>query len=155
MKASVIALDQEFFRIVPDESRLERLASGFGFTEGPVWRGDHLLFVDIHHSRIVRWQERPEGGEVTTFRVEREGMTDPPVIGHCNGLTLDLEDRLIVCGQGARRVTRTEPVGTITVLAEGYQGKRFNGPNDVVVHDSGAIYFTDPPHGLRNRQEGK
>jgi gluconolactonase len=82
-------------------------------------------------------------------------MTDPPGIGHCNGMTLDLEDRLIVCGQGARHMTRTEHDGTITVLAEGYQGKRFNGPNDVVVHDSGQIYFTDPPWGLPPGRIGK
>jgi gluconolactonase len=68
-------------------------------------------------------------------------------------MTLDLEDRLIVCGQGARRVTRTEGDGSITVLADRYEGKRFNGPNDVVVHSSGAIYFTDPPWGLRDESE--
>jgi gluconolactonase len=103
----------------------------------------------------VRWQELPEGPEVRTFRVEYVHTTHPGHRGHCNGLTLDAQDRLIVCGQAARRVTRTEPDGSITVLADRYEGKRLNSPNDVVVHDSGAIYFTDPPWGLRDLTEGK
>ena len=150
-----IVLDAHFVQIVPPQARAERIAGGFSFTEGPVWRGDHLLFSDIPHSRIVRWQDLPEGPEVRTFRVEYVHTTHPGHRGHCNGLTLDAQDRLIVCGQAARRVTRTEPDGSITVLADRYDGKRLNSPNDVVVHDSGAIYFTDPPHGLRDLTEGK
>jgi gluconolactonase len=76
-------------------------------------------------------------------------------MGHCNGMTLDRESRLIVCGQAARRVTRIEHDSSATVLAERYEGKRLNSPNDVVVHSCGAIYFTDPPHGLRSLKEGK
>lgn len=144
-------LDAAFLRLVPPEARVERIAGGFRFTEGPVWRGDHLLFSDIPHSRIVRWEERPEGPEVRTFRVEHVDSSDLGDLGHCNGLTLDSADRLIVCGQGARRVTRTEADGRITVLAERYRGKRLNSPNDVVVHSGGDIYFTDPPHDLRDR----
>jgi sugar lactone lactonase YvrE len=155
MARHVIVLDGEFVRLVPPGARVQRIAGGFGFTEGPVWRGDHLLFSDINHSRLVRWQELPEGPEVRTFRVEREGVTDPPGIGHCNGMTLDAQDRLILCGQGARNVTRTEANGSITVLASHYEGKRLNSPNDVVVRENGDIYFTDPPHGLRQRAEGK
>ena len=150
-----IVLDAHFAQIVLPQARPERIAGGFAFTEGPVWRGDHLLFSDIPHSRIVRWQELPEGPEVRTFRVEYVHTTHPGHRGHCNGLTLDAQDRLIVCGQAARRVTRTEPDGSITVLADRYDGKRLNSPNDVVVHDSGAIYFTDPPWGLRDLTEGK
>ena len=149
-----IVLDAAFTRLAPPTARVERIAGGFHFTEGPVWRGDHLLFSDIPHSRIVRWQERPEGPEVRTFRVEHASLADPGDMGHCNGMTLDADDRLIVCGQGARRVTRTEADGRVTVLADRYDGKRLNSPNDVVVHASGDIYFTDPPHGLRSRDEG-
>ncbi len=155
MHGPFIVLDAAFARLVPPQARVERIAGGFGFTEGPVWRGDHLLFSDINHSRIVRWQELPEGPEVRTFRVEHEGVTDPPAIGHCNGMTLDAQDRLIVCGQGARHLTRTEADGTITVLADRFDGKRLNSPNDVVVHANGDIYFTDPPWGLRGCTEGK
>lgn len=150
-----IVLDETFHYMVPVEARIQRIATGFGFTEGPVWRGDHLIFSDIPHSRLVRWQELPEGFEVRTFRVDQQGISDPMGFGHVNGSTLDLEDRLIVCGQGARHITRTEHDGAITVLASQYEGKRLNSPNDVVVHSSGAIYFTDPPHGLRNLTEGK
>ena len=150
-----IVLDAHFVQIVSPQARPERIAGGFAFTEGPVWRGDHLLFSDIPYSRIVRWQDLPEGPEVRTFRVEYVHTTHPGHCGHCNGLTLDAQDRLIVCGQAARRVTRTEPDGSITVLADRYDGKRLNSPNDVVVHDSSAIYFTDPPWGLRDLTEGK
>jgi len=155
MARPFIVLDASFHRLVPPEARLERVAGGFLFTEGPVWRGDHLLFTDIPHSRIVRWQDCPEGPQVTTFRVERDGVAHPLAMGHCNGMTLDRDDRLLVCGQSARRLTRTEHDGSITVLAERYEGKRLNSPNDVVVHRGGAIYFTDPPHGLRHLTDGK
>jgi gluconolactonase len=155
MTRPFIVLDTMFHDLVPPEARVERVAGGFGFTEGPVWRGDHLIFSDINHSRLVRWQELPEGPEVRTFRVDHPVLTDPPGIGHVNGTTLDLEDRLLVCGQGARHLTRTEHDGSITVLASHFEGKRLNSPNDVVVHSSGAIYFTDPPWGLRQGTEGK
>ena len=155
MTRRFIVLDATFVHLAPPQARVERIAGGFRFTEGPVWRGDHLLFSDIPHSRIVRWQERPEGPEVRTFRVEHAAQVDLGDMGHSNGMTLDAQDRLIVCGQGARRITRTEPDGTITVLADRFEGQRLNSPNDVVVHHSGAIYFTDPPHGLRELTEGK
>jgi sugar lactone lactonase YvrE len=150
-----LVLDTSFHHVVPVEARAERVAGGFIFTEGPVWCGDHLRFTDIPRSRIVRWQEQAEGPEVTTWRVEQAGPAGVTSTGFCNGLTLDRDNRLIVCGQAARRITRTEHDGSITVLAEHYQGKRLNSPNDVVVHGSGAVYFTDPPHGLHNLTEGK
>ena len=155
MSRPFIVLDASFVDLVTPGAHLERIAGGFRFTEGPVWRRDHLLFSDIHVSRIVRWRELPEGPEVTTFRVEYPDSGDLGDCGHCNGMTLDFEDRLIVCGQGARRVTRTEIDGAITVLAERFEGKRLNSPNDVVVHDNGDIYFTDPPWGLRHETEDK
>ncbi|HEY31748.1 MAG TPA: SMP-30/gluconolactonase/LRE family protein [Dehalococcoidia bacterium] len=126
-------------QIVPEGTVVEELASGFGFTEGPVWCGDHLLFSDIPRNRIIRWRMMAEGPEVTTFRTPS---------GNSNGLTLDRSGRLIACEHSTRRVTRTAIDGTITVLAESYQGKRLNSPNDVVVRSDGSIYFTDPPYGL-------
>jgi gluconolactonase len=124
-----------FARIVPDDARVERIAGGFGFTEGPLWRGDHLLFSDIPNSRIVRWRPLPEGPEVTTFRFPSN---------HANGLTLDRAGRLLACEGISRRLTRTEADGTVTVVADRYQGKRVNSPNDVVVRSDGSIYFSDP-----------
>ena len=121
--------------IVPERLMAEQVASGFGFTEGPIWCGDYLLFSDIPRNRIIRLDLLSDGPEVTTFRRPS---------GNSNGLTLDRSGRLIVCESTARRLTRTEIDGSITVLAEGYNGKRLNSPNDVVVRLDGTVYFTDP-----------
>lgn len=123
----------------------EKLCGGFTFTEGPVWLpGDStLLFSDIPNNRIYRW--RPETQSAEVFREPSH---------HSNGLTLDHQGRLIACEHSARRVTRSPlDSGKIEVLAESYQGKRLNSPNDVVVHSSGAIYFTDPTYGLPDARE--
>ncbi|MDD5289135.1 MAG: SMP-30/gluconolactonase/LRE family protein [Dehalococcoidales bacterium] len=138
--------DKAAEQIIPEGAILETVATGFGFTEGPVWCGNYLLFSDIPKNRIVRLRLPVEGPEVTTFR-------NPS--GNSNGLTLDGSQRLIACEHSARRVTRTETDGTIKVLAEHYQGKRLNSPNDVIVRSDGSIYFTDPPYGLRNNADWK
>jgi gluconolactonase len=120
----------------------ERLATGFQFTEGPVWMpGGYLLFSDIPANRIYKWtpEEQP--------KVWREPS------GHANGLTLDRQGRLIACEHGNRRVSRTEPDGTVVALAERYRGKRLNSPNDVAVKSDGAIYFTDPPYGIQPEEQ--
>jgi sugar lactone lactonase YvrE len=116
----------------------EQLATGFQFTEGPIWMPDgSLLFSDIPADRIYRWS--PNDGAV----VWREPS------GHANGLTLDQQGLLIACEHGNRRVSRTEPDGSVVTLADSFQGKRLNSPNDVVVRSDGTIYFTDPPYGIR------
>ncbi len=127
--------------IVPEKVTLDRVATGFTFTEGPLWYQGHLIFSDIPQNRIVRWRLRSEGPEVTTFRSPS---------GNSNGLTLDKSGRLIACEHSARRLTRTEIDGSVSVLADQYQGRRLNSPNDVVVRSDGSIYFTDPPYGLKN-----
>lgn len=112
---------------------VETVAEGFIFTEGPVWLPDGtLLFSDIPANKIFR-------GDKTVFR-------DPS--GQSNGLTLDREGRLIAAEHLNRRVTRTEADGSVVVVADRFEGKRFNSPNDVVVRADGAIFFTDPPYGL-------
>lgn len=131
--------DEGIHAIVPEGLIVEQIATDFGFTEGPVWCGDYLLFSDVRNNRIVRWCQLSEGPSVTTFRTPS---------GNSNGLTLDKSKRLIVCEHSTRRVTRTEVDGSIRVVAERYQGKRLNSPNDVVVRSDGSIYFTDPPYGL-------
>lgn len=128
------------------DGEVVRIAGGFRFTEGPVWLGNCLLFSDIPNNRIVRWESRPEGPWVTTYRWPS---------GNANGNTLDRHGRLVSCEHSNRRVTRTEPDGAITVLADHYEGKRLNSPNDVVVKSDGAVYFTDPPYGLPQMKEGK
>ena len=137
-------------RIVPRGARVERIAKGFGFTEGPVWMpGGYLLFGDLPNNVIWRWDST---GAVSLVRA-RSGYAaaDRPPGGSMgsNGMTLDREGRLTVCEPGNRRVTRTEVNGTIAVLADRYQGKRLNSPNDLVYRVAdGSLYFTDPPHGL-------
>ncbi|GAI05087.1 unnamed protein product [marine sediment metagenome] len=114
---------------------LERIATGFRFTEGPLWHPDgYLLFSDIPANTIYKWV--PDG-IVETFRSPS---------GHSNGLTFDRRGRLIACEHSNRRVSRTEPDGTIVTLAREYNGSRLNSPNDAVVKSDGSIYFTDLLH---------
>jgi gluconolactonase len=114
----------------------EKVAGGFEFLEGPVWHPDgYLLFSDIPASHIYRCTSR---GDVAVWREES---------GNSNGLTLDLQGRLVACEHGNRRVSRTLADGSIVALAERYNGKRFNRPNDVVVKSDGSVYFSDPPYG--------
>jgi gluconolactonase len=133
----------EKYRIVL--AAVERLATGFRFTEGPVWFGDgrYLLFSDIPNNRIMKWEE--ETGAVSVFRKPSD---------FANGNTRDRQGRLVTCEHGQRRVTRTEYDGRITVLADRFEGKPLNAPNDVVVKSDGSIWFTDPPFGIANDYEG-
>jgi gluconolactonase len=122
---------------VVETSTPERIATGFSFTEGPIWHPDgYLLFSDIPGNTIYKWT--PDG-KVEKFRSPS---------GHSNGLAFDKQGRLIACEHTNRRVSRTEPDGTIMTLVHQYEGKRLNSPNDVAVKSDGSIYFTDPPYGL-------
>jgi len=134
---------EAFPRLFPDGATPERVATGFRFTEGPVWIAEQksLLFSDIPGDRIY---ELAADGRVMTFR-------EPS--GNSNGLTRDQKGRLITCEHGNRRVTHTEEDGSITVLAESFRGKRLNSPNDVVVKSDGAIYFTDPSYGIEPEEQ--
>jgi gluconolactonase len=152
------AHDPAFHRLVPEDTVVERVAAGFAFTEGPVWNGDQLLFSDIPNNRIVRWRELPEGPEVTTHTCPSGwplGQPTKVVLVGSNGLTLDRQGRLIACEHGNRRVSRHEPDGSVVALAERFEGKRLNSPNDVVCRSDGRIYFSDPAYGLFERSEGK
>jgi gluconolactonase len=126
-------------RIVTSQEDAEELGSGYGGangpTEGPVWfkEGGYLLFSDIHGSRRMKW----EPGKGVT--VEAEGTAN------ANGMTRDVQGRLVVCHHFSRRVDRVEPDGSVTVIADNYRGLKLNRPNDVVVKSDGSIYFTDPP----------
>ena len=113
-------------------SMVERVATGFGFTEGPVWRGDHLVFSDIPNT-TVRYKPLAEGPEVTTNRHPT---------GNANGMTLDRQGNLIACEHTTRRVARIDASGEVTTVVDAYQGKRFNSPNDVIVRSDGTIFFT-------------
>ncbi len=146
--------DPALDKIVPPTAVVEKVAGGFGFTEGPVWLPDgSLLFSDIPNNVIHRWT--PDG-KVTVFRKPSgyDGSDAPPgaFIGS-NGLTLDRQGRLVICEHGNRRVTRLEKDGKLTVLAERFEGKRLNSPNDAVFRSDGSLYFTDPPYGLVKQDE--
>ncbi len=132
-----------FRQLFPKQATLERVATGFQFTEGPVWIAEEkrLLFSDIPANRIYGLGA---DGSVMTFR-------EPT--GNSNGLTRDHKGRLIACEHSTRRVTRTEADGSMTILAVRFQGNRLNSPNDVVVKSDGAIYFTDPPYGIKVHQQ--
>jgi gluconolactonase len=140
----VEVLDKRFKARVGNAA-IERIATGFRWAEGPVYfrDGGYLLWSDIPNNRIMRWLE--DDGHVSVFRASSN---------YSNGNTRDREGRLITCEHDTRRVTRTEPDGTITVLLDSLQGKKLNAPNDVVVAADGAIWFTDPGYGIFGNYEG-
>jgi len=147
--AKVVRLDPALDRIVPRGATIEKLAGGFQFIEGPVWHPDgYLLFSDPNANTIYRWT--PEGS-VSVFRTH-SGYTGADIGDYhqpgSNGLTLDRKGLLTINEHGNRRVTRLERTGQITVLADRYDGKRLNSPNDLVYRSDGTLYFTDPPFGL-------
>jgi gluconolactonase len=147
-EAKIIKVDPAFDAIVSATAPIERVATGFGFVEGPVWtRQGSLLFSDIPGNAIIRVTP---AGVATPFRQPIYHGTNYRAGFHIgsNGLTLDREGRVIIAEHGNRRVTRLEVTGELTVLADKVDGKRLNSPNDVVVKSDGAIYFTDPPYGL-------
>ena len=133
-----------FDSFVLGNAPVKRLATGFDWVEGPVWFGDAgcLLFSDIPNDRILRWM--PDGS-VSTYRAPSN---------YANGHTRDRQGRLVSCEHGTRRVTRTGHDGRVTVLADAYDGRRLNSPNDVVVKSDGTIWFTDPHYGIMTDYEG-
>ena len=142
---NIKVLDPRFAPLVLGNAAIERIAEGCRFTEGPVWFGDgrYLLFSDIPNDRIVKWEE--ETGAVSLFRKPSH---------YANGNTRDRQGRLVTCEMDAQRLTRTEYDGTVTVLADSFDGKRLTGPNDVVVKSDGSIWFSDNGAGIRGNYLG-
>ncbi len=159
---NVRRLDPALDNLISPSARVEKVAGGFGFTEGPLWvrRDGSLLFSDLPNNAIMQWTQ---DGKVTVFRkpVFAGSYPEGAQVGS-NGLTLDPEGFLISAEHGNRRIARTELVrnrepvydGPVTVLADRYEGKRLNSPNDVISKRNGDIYFTDPPGLYRNFPEG-
>ncbi len=151
---SIVRLDPAFDSILPRSAAIEKLASGFDFTEGPMYmREGYLLFSDIPRNTIYKWQA---DGTVSEFRKSSgySGKDAPKgaLIGS-NGLTVDNKGRLTICQHGNRRVVRIEADDAVTVLADKFDGKRLNSPNDLVYKSDGALYFTDPPYGLAKEDD--
>ena len=136
--------DERFRAILPEELRLVRHHTGMDWAEGPVYvaDGDYLLWSDIPNDRILRYSD---ADGVSIFR-------EP--CGYTNGHYLDAQGRLLSCEHGGRRVSRTEADGSVTTLADNYQGKRLNSPNDLAVKSDGSIWFTDPPYGILSDRQG-
>jgi gluconolactonase len=134
--------------VISPSAKIEHLATGFAFTEGPVWKDDYLLFSDPNNNVIHRWTR---DGQVSVFRTH-SGYTGDDITDYhqpgSNGLAVDRDGRLTICEHGNRRVTRIEKNGVLTVLADRFDGKRLNSPNDLVYRSDGALFFTDPPFGL-------
>jgi gluconolactonase len=141
----VVALDNRFRRYMVGNTTIQRLYTGSLWSEGPAWNGvgRYLVWSDIPNNLQRRWIE--EDGHLTVFR-------NPS--GYSNGNTFDFEGRQLSCEHGGRRVVRYEPNGAVTVIADKFQGKRLNSPNDIVVHPDGGIWFTDPPYGINGNYEG-
>jgi gluconolactonase len=136
-------LDARFERCVRPGAPIERLADGCKWAEGPAYLDGGVVWSDIPNDRMLRWDEAT--GAVSVFRAPSD---------FANGNTLDPQGRLVTCEHGTRRVTRTEADGSITVLADRFDGKRLNSPNDVVVRSDGSVWFTDPSYGIDSDEEG-
>lgn len=138
-------LDERFDVCVKGSARVERLAGGCRWAEGAAWfpAGRYVIWSDIPNDRIMKWDET--SGETSVFRQPA---------GYTNGNTVDRQGRLVSCQHGYRSVTRTEFDGWVTTLADRYDGKRLNSPNDLVVSSDGAIWFTDPAYGIDSDYEG-
>ncbi|MGQ0511163.1 MAG: SMP-30/gluconolactonase/LRE family protein [Betaproteobacteria bacterium] len=142
---AIVVIDEAFNRYRMPLVKVERLATGFRWAEGPVWLGDSrsLVWSDVPGNTMYRWDE--ESGATTVYR----GPS-----GHANGNTRDRRGRLLTCEHGGRRVSRTEYDGRVTTLMDRFQGKRLNSPNDIVCKSDRSIWFTDPSFGILGNYEG-
>ena len=152
---SIERKDPRFDRLVPRDATLEKLAQGFDWSEGPVWfqKGGYLLFSDVPMNTVFRWKD----GEKVSVFLKPSGYTGGSARGGepgSNGLNLDAQGRLVLCQHGDRRVARLAEDGkSFVTLADRYQGKRFNSPNDSAYKRNGDLYFTDPPYGLLGKND--
>ncbi len=138
-------LDPRFAKLFNGNAKVDKLYTGCRWAEGPAWfaAGRYLVWSDIPNDRILRYDET--SGNVSVFRHP---------CGHTNGHTVDRQGRLVSCEHSGRRVSRTEFDGSVTTIADNWQGKRLNSPNDVVVKSDGSIWFTDPAYGIESDYEG-
>ncbi|MCE9609331.1 MAG: SMP-30/gluconolactonase/LRE family protein [Chthoniobacter sp.] len=152
-KFRIQRLDPALDAVLPPDAIVEKVAEGFRWAEGPVWKDDAVLFSDVPENIIYRWGPgdtaakiflQPSGGAASTPAFREPGS---------NGLARDAENRLILCQHALRRIARLEKDGKQTALADRYEGKRFNSPNDLAIAKNGDIYFTDPPYGLAKGNE--
>jgi len=144
-KGSIERLDPALDGLIAPGAGIEVLASGFNWSEGPVWRDGGLVFSDVPENTVFGWKEGDTAAKVV---LKPSGSLSGDGQGS-NGLQVDAQGNLILCQHGERRVARLEKDGSFTALADRYEGKRFNSPNDLTIAKSGVIFFTDPPYGLK------
>lgn len=145
-KGSIERLDPALDALLAPGTQIEVLASGFNWSEGPVWRDGGVVFSDVPENTVFGWKEGDTAAKVV---LKPSGSLSDPTGQGSNGLAVDAKGNLILCQHGERRVARLEKDGSFTALADRFDGKRFNSPNDLVIAKIGTIYFTDPPYGLK------
>ena len=146
---SIVRIDPAIDAIVPADARIEKLAGGFQFTEGPLWRpAGHLWFSDVVGNVVRQWS--PDGTVVEILRPGGYDKNDAPAGSYIgpNGMTADKDGAVLLCQHGNRRIARIDSNKNVTTFLDRYQGKRLNSPNDLVYKSDGSLYFTDPPYGL-------
>jgi gluconolactonase len=156
---SIIRKDPRFDQLIPPGAEMEVLAGGFDWIEGPLWikDGGYLLFSCIPPNKVLKWKE----GDGVSIYLRPSGLTGPKDLREepgSNGLILDPKGNLVLCQHGDRRMARMDaplssPASKFVTLADNFEGKKLNSPNDGCYHSSGALYFTDPPYGLAKRME--
>lgn len=146
---SIERLDPALDQLIAPEAKVEALASGFNWSEGPVWKDGALIFSDVPVNTAYQWKE---GQREAAVFLKPSGFTRPDATGQgSNGLAVDAQGRLILCQHGDRRIARLEPDGKFTTLTRSYNDHLYNSPNDLVIARDGAIFFTDPPYGLKDK----
>lgn len=144
-KGGIERLDPAFDKLVGPDAKIEVLATGFNWSEGPVWKDGEIVFSDVPENTVFGWKEGETSARVV---LKPSGSLSGDGQGS-NGLAVDASGSLILCQHGERRIARLEKDGTFTSLADNCEGKRFNSPNDLVIAKNGTIFFTDPPYGMK------
>ena len=145
-QGSIERLDAGLDALIAPDAKIEVLASGFNWSEGPVWKDGGIVFSDVPENTVFGWKE---GDKTASVVLKPSGSISDPTGQGSNGLAVDAKGSLVLCQHGERRIARLEKDGSFTALADRFEGKRFNSPNDLVIAKSGTIYFTDPPYGLK------
>ena len=145
-KGSIERLDPTLDALLAPDAKIEMLASGFNWSEGPVWKNGGIVFSDVPENTVFGWKE---GEKAASIVLKPSGSLNGKDGQGSNGLAVDAQGLLVLCQHGERRVARLEKDGSFSAIADRFEGKRFNSPNDLVIAKSGIVYFTDPPYGLK------
>lgn len=148
-------LDPSFDALVAPGTEIEVLATGFNWSEGPAWHDGRIVFSDVPENTAFQWSDGDDAASVFLKPSGLTGETKSDRPQGSNGLASDALGRLILCQHGDRRIARLEPDGTFTTLADRFDGKRFNSPNDLVIAPDGSLFFTDPPYGLSGMNDSE